>query len=272
LLNYSDFIYEDVFCCFTSDILRAIQNVLGNSCVFFDPQLALKCPHVLSLLKPSYLCSLIELRLEHANNNPEETNVYLNRAFEEATGIKDIQVLRAKYLNISFDFIKQPTMKNSLGKMFHGSRLIWNDIRFGIFNKELVICAKNEKNPNNIAVYCMALKCLLKSLNPHKDDDQLAEQARNVLTNMPKEHLNHNNWKTSEYAFGNANIFNLNDVIFQQDNNDSSQFNEAYFIGNDDPAVGPIDGCSSTSNNNRNIIYFISSQNISLHPSTFTRM
>lgn len=221
LLNFNEYSHEKVYCCFNSFILNTVKPKMKSNCIFIDSKLANECPLVMSFLKPNYLQSILKISLEHAVNNPEKTNHYLNRAFSQASNL-NIEVLKCKYLNICYYLNEQHEIRN----------MIWNDIRFGIFNKSLVICAETDSFQGNLSVYVKALKTLLKSIYPSRDETSLDTEARNRILEI-KDYLNHQNWIVSEHAYGSGSKFNLNDIMFSDDDFDTNQFNEIYSTSNE---------------------------------------
>ncbi|RNA10302.1 hypothetical protein BpHYR1_043712, partial [Brachionus plicatilis] len=208
--------------CFQSDFLKICIQKLPDF-IFLNQLIFKQCPYLFGLINGEYLTKHIVLHLQHTNSNIEETNYFITQVFHQASGIPNVQVAKANYMPIRIQ----------LKKYEHESSIAYNSIKFAIFKKEWVYIACNEYTGANLAsILGSALKTLLRSLDPNKSETSLVSESKEYISRISKSSLNRSNWKAWDHSCSPSTQFNLNEIVFADDDFDSSKFSEVVFTSN----------------------------------------
>ena len=134
---------------------------------FFDIDLGRKCPFLIGVFNLKYLNSIGEIYLEHVNSNMELTNQHLNKQLEMLTNIPNLQILKVKYVALSF----LPTIRIDSDFQIASSFMVINEFDYCIFNESLIFCVENHGTRHNfVCVLSESIIHILKERDPSVEE------------------------------------------------------------------------------------------------------
>jgi hypothetical protein len=247
---------QQIFVCLQNEILFHLKDLLESYGLFFDLDIARRCPLSMAFLHANYLDELLTVQLMHETNNMEHENRGLSRLFNMAVSpklVNELEILRVNYLSLNLVLSRKQLAKLS-GQIEADdiakddtdddiSIVGYNHFKYAIFDRKYIVVKKSYSNKSPLEFELTLYKWIMKHVleivyYPGWSEERIEKEANRVMASVVQFIREKYCWSVWPKASRKASEFRLSEIHFPDDDIGKDILTEFYSTESNPTEIG----------------------------------